>query len=97
MRSKMIKSKSCKQKVKNIEEKIVKDFAEITKVARQSKESANLITKLRENNVKLQQNYVDEDNILEELKKNSKELSQNLMTVPKLLGANTQDAMDLND
>ncbi|PWA51171.1 structural maintenance of chromosome 3 [Artemisia annua] len=72
--------KRVKQKVKNLEEKIVKDSAQITKVARQSKESATLITKLQEDNVKLQQNYVDEDSILEELKKNSKVETEPLRT-----------------
>nr|GEX28539.1 structural maintenance of chromosomes protein 4 [Tanacetum cinerariifolium] len=72
--------KRVKQKIKDIEEKIVKDSAEITKVARQSIESANLITKLQEDNMKLQQNYVDEDYILEELKKNSKVETEPLRT-----------------
>nr|DAD33158.1 TPA_asm: hypothetical protein HUJ06_012009 [Nelumbo nucifera] len=64
--------KHMKQKVKKLEDKLVKDSSKIEEISKESEESRNQISKLEEEIPKLQQHLLNEEKVLEEIKESSK-------------------------
>ncbi|XP_042498778.1 structural maintenance of chromosomes protein 4 [Macadamia integrifolia] len=64
--------KHIKQKIKKLEDKLVKDSSKIEEILKECDESTNLIPKLEEDVPKLQQCLLNEEKILEEIKEGAK-------------------------